>query len=293
MTEEHPCVQSSRLVDYLLDNLSDEDRAQMVRHVSDCPACRLELEELWPVHRELSSVPLDAALLRCAQDIKDQVLAQAFAVRPPVSDGHLGALTQGSEDRVKSEAFERDHLSQKIEDERAYVRTRRGRLFRYRVSLLGAATGAAVMLMVGIFLGHQMPKLPRAATLSSGQGATPSTMTPTVLMREESFKPTAAAPEAKGTLMLVHQKAGMMMIVSVQHMKRLAPDMCYNVWLVRAGHHQLAGRIWVNADGAGAVSVALPKGAEFSYVGITMEPWSQVAKPTTPKLMGVPLHYPL
>lgn len=293
MTEEHPCVQSSRLVDYLLDNLSEEDRVLMVRHLSDCPACQLELEELWPVHRELSSVPLDAASLRSVQDIKEQVLAQAFAVRPPVSDGNLGALAQGSKDNAERDSVERANLSRKIESEQASMRSRKGRLFRYRVSLLGAATGAAVMLIVGIFLGNQMPKLPQVATVSTAQGPTPSLMTPTVLMREESFTPTAAAPEAKGMLMLVHQKAGMMMIVSVQHMKPLAPDMCYNVWLVRSGHHQLAGRIWVNADGAGAVSVAIPQGAKFSYVGITMEPWAQVDEPTTPKLLGASLQYPL
>ncbi|MHB1627209.1 MAG: anti-sigma factor [Bacilli bacterium] len=279
------------LESYMLGELDEAAALSFERHMNACPVCRTQMELLWPAHDMLAYEEPGPMDVEWAVAMKDGVLAAVLQSRPPqaerVEDRAPGAAdhTAGAVDRKTGVA---DHMAgaadpqtgaadRTIEHPRWQPPIGRRRRAPFRMSIY---TVSEATLLIGIALG----------SLITGGWWTSGPAAATQVLVDAPMKPTAFAPLAQGSVMLLGTQTGREIIVTVHGLHPLPSSQCYNVWFVNGAHSRvLAGMITVNGNGAGALSAMVPANLVFHYVGITREPHLNDVVPKGPKVLGAPL----
>lgn len=101
----------------------------------------------------------------------------------------------------------------------------------------------------------------------------------------------AGTPGLKVGYIYTRPDTGMAVLVT-QGLPLLPPDKRYQVWLVRPdGSRGSGGMFTVDANGNGQLVIRAPAPfAEYTAIGITVEPWAGSSGPTTPRVAGAEVH---
>jgi hypothetical protein len=79
-------------------------------------------------------------------------------------------------------------------------------------------------------------------------------------------------------------------MVTCHDMPPVPAGHAYQVWFVRGSERISAGMVWPDRDGNGYTLIQVPKDVQsFDSIGLTDEPGSGSAWPTTPRVIGTPL----
>ncbi len=279
------------LESYMLGELDGAATLSFERHMSACPVCRTQVKLLWPAHEKLAYEEPGPMDVEWANAMKGRVLAAVLQSRLPqaervedwaagATDPQIGASDRrtGADDHMAGAAdSQTGAVDRTIEHPRWQPSIGRRRRAQFRLSIY---TVSAVTLLIGIALGS----LITGGWWRSGPTAA------TQVLADAPMKPTAFAPLAQGSVMLLGTQRGREIIVTVHGLHPLPSSQCYNVWFVNGVHSRvLAGMITVNGSGSGALSAMVPANLVFHYVGITREPHLNDIVPKGPKVLGAPL----
>jgi len=242
------------LVDYLIGELSPEQMQRFSVHLTTCVRCRLELDELQPVHERMAEaeVPEEAALETPIDfaALKQRTLDRAFAARPWVARGSADktnfatALAPGA---VRAEAGSRSpSAGSRWRSDRA----RSPVLARVLTALAGVAVVAAFWSIYSLRSG------------SAGLLDTPLHM-----------EAAASFPGTSGMLMMSPKSDMMQLTLTLQGLPPAPSAGCFELWVVTPnGRHIGYGEFVPNSDGWAKVTALVPMNLSFVQVGVTREP---------------------
>lgn len=89
MTDQHPIL---HLGAYVLDSLSPAERAEVDRHLRDCPTCSAEVRDLEPMRNLLASVDaadVEALDVAPSPDLFERMTASVDAADAPATEAHV------------------------------------------------------------------------------------------------------------------------------------------------------------------------------------------------------------
>ena len=80
-------------------------------------------------------------------------------------------------------------------------------------------------------------------------------------------------------------------MLTCHNMPALEQGHAYQVWFVRGSERISAGLLWPDRDGNGYTLIHVPVDLQsFDSIGLTDEPGTGSAWPTTPRVIGTPLN---
>jgi anti-sigma-K factor RskA len=229
---------------YVLDAVSDDERARFAAHLAACAQCRDEVGEL----REA------AAGLGTAQAVRPRPELREPTIRAAYRTGQMGPVV--------------------AQNERAHRSGRRAGPGRARAVRGGLSAAAAVAVAAGIGIGThyadmrgQPSRAPAAQTVAAVLGA------PDAVMR--------TAPVGGGGMAIVVSSRREHMAVFIAHGLRRPPrSMRYELWLMGPRGERPAGMLTIHPKGmAGPALIARMSAGDM--VGVTIEPDSGSLRPTT------------
>jgi anti-sigma-K factor RskA len=152
---------------------------------------------------------------------------------------------------------------------------------RLRGAFLVPALAAAilVLLITNVYWFGRMHRLDRQVTEQASLVASLANAPATALRGE------ASAPYAQGVVYA--STSGQAALLCVYGMPALPSDRAYQLWLIKDGKRESGGVFQVSDNGFGFLMVrpAHPL-ADYSSVGITVEPIGGSAAPTSPRVLG-------
>jgi Anti-sigma-K factor rskA len=242
----------------------DEDEERRVReHVARCPGCADELDRMREAAAVLGSAPPQ---LDPPPALRGRLLAAARAERP---DGRatrpLGLVGPRA------------------------VR-------RPRVTPAWAAIAAAILVSVGSLawaasLQRQVAQLSAEAEAARAKADRYDRV---VQVLESSqlavrpLEPVAQTVQARGTVYLDPASgSGMLM---VHDLPPPPPGYGWQLWFVRGSERMSGGMLWTDPNGTGYALIRCPKDLQtYDSLGLTQEPSTGSAWPTSPRVMGTKL----
>ena len=237
---------------YALDALDEDERRLVEEHVERCPNCAEAL------HQMTES-------------------AGALALGVPQVDP-APELRQRLRSAVRAESQER----------------RRVRRFRPRLSPVWGAVAAAIVVSAGSLawaasLQHQVTNLATQAQIASDKADRYDHVVRVLASSQLSVRPLwpVSDVQARGTVYLdPSSNTGMLMV----HGLRPKPGYGWQIWFVRGTERVSGGMVWTDDSGTGYALIRCPGDLQtFDSVGLTLEPSTGSAWPTSPKVMGTTL----
>ncbi|MCY0902081.1 MAG: anti-sigma factor [Firmicutes bacterium] len=244
------------LVDYLIGELSPEQMQRFSVHLTTCVRCRLELEELQPVHDRMAEAEADLqeeVSLQTPIDfgsLKQRTLDRAFAARPSfaraVADSTNSTIARASGAVREEPRLRGSSAVSRWRSERA----RSPVVARVLTALAGVAVVAAFWSIY---------------SLRSG----PAGLLDTPLHMEAA----ASFPGTSGMLMMAHKSDMMQLTLTLQGLPPAPSAGCFELWVVTPnGRHIGYGEFVPNSDGWAKVTALVPMNLSFVQVGVTREP---------------------
>jgi len=262
---DHPTMSCDEFLDRaaaLALDAVDADEVRLVEeHAAACPDCALRLQEF----REVAAV-LGSAVPQVdpPEALRASVLTAARRTPQPLSP----------------------------EPRRLWPRTRR----RLRLSPAWLVAAASLVLSVGAVI--------RVAAM---QGQIVALQTDAQVQRERALRydhvaevlasdklairplqPVVQTMPSRG-MVYMDPLSGTGMVMC-RNMPPLEQGHAYQVWFVRGNERVSAGLLWPDHDGNGYTLIQVPTDLQsFDSVGVTDEPGTSSAWPTTPRVIGTPL----
>ena len=234
---------------FVLDAVSEQERASFAAHLAACAQCRDEVAEL----RET------AARLGTAQPVQPRPELKQDTLRAAYRTGQVGPVVAGKE------SAEREPTG------RAYRRPRAGRVRTAAPSLLTAA--AAIVIAAAIAFGTHY-----ADTRGQRQ---PGTAGPIAAVLNSPDAVMRTAPIGGGGMAVVVTSRHEHMAVFIAHgLRGLPATRKYELWLMGPSGERSAGML--TTPSRGMAGPALIKGVTSGdMVGLTVEPASGSLRPTS------------
>ena len=227
---------------YVLDAVSDDERARFAAHLAACAQCRDEVEEL----REA------AARLGTAEAVRPRPELREPTIRAAYHTGQMGPVV--------------------AEREPAHRSRRRAGPGRARAIRRGLGAAAAVTIAAAIGIGTHYADMqgsrgPAAQTVAAVFGA------PDAVMR--------TAPVGGGGMAIVVSSGSERMAVFIAHgLRRPPPARRYELWLMGPRGERPAGMLTIHPRGmAGPALIARMSAGDM--VGLTIEPDGGSPQPTS------------
>jgi anti-sigma-K factor RskA len=228
---------------YVLDAVSDEERARFAAHLAVCAQCRDEVDEL----REA------AARLGTAQAVRPRLELREPTIRAAYRTGQMGPVVAENEPARRSGSG---------------AGPSRGRALRS----LAAAAAVAVAVAIGIGthyvdMQHQPSRSQAIHTMSAVLSA------PDAVMR--------TAPVGSGGMAIVVSSRHEHMAVFIAHGLRRPPAaMRYELWLMGPRGERPAGMLTIHPKGMAGPAL-ISRLSTGDMVGLTIEPNSGSLRPTS------------
>jgi len=253
----NPC---DYMLDCLIGDATDEERRAFEAHLSDCPSCLKQWNELTEVWNALPDLANEA---EPPKELKRQVMDAIFGAQ-----GEDGGERQASVAPAESSSAPRPASDGSGRRTRRFARLRG---FAY------AAAVIVVALSVWVY----------ASRFDSSNVAN---AVDEPLYVEQTYALSAfdkSMAEAKGTGWIVCQGKKRKLVLNVSGLAKTDNGQAYQVWLIRNGKRSNAGTFWVDPKGSGVFIYELPPSdMQFDAIGITLEPDSKGKEPRGTKVLG-------
>jgi anti-sigma-K factor RskA len=236
---------------YVLDAISEQERARFAAHLADCAACM----------EEVSGLREAAARLGTAQAVRPRPELREQAIRAAIRTGQLAPV-----------------ITENDESNRPSRSVRAGARWIRRMPVLLTAA-AAVVIAAGIGIGTHLadmagrPPPQRARTVAAVLGA------PDAVMR-------TAQVRSGGMAVVVTSRREHMAVFIAHGLHALPPARRYELWLMGPHGERPAGMLTVGRkDMAGPALIKHMSPGDM--VGLTVEPSSGSLRPTSAPLVVV------
>lgn len=235
------------LLAYLNGSLDAKERAALDIHLQSCSDCQTDLKQLSEAQDIL---PLALQQVSPPDLLKSQVLAKAFAARPPLP----------AKDSLKSSR-------------------RRPTIFVQLWRRWLPWSVSTALLLVSLVLTQQVVGTRHEVNQLKQQLADSA--------KAVALQPTNYLATAQGHAIVIPAHSGVQLIVYVSNVRPTVGSEVYHVWLWNHGTRESAGTMTVDAKGTGVLHVTLNgQRAVFNGIGITLEPDATTKVPTGPKILG-------
>jgi Anti-sigma-K factor rskA len=246
-----------------LDVLDEDEQRRVLEHVARCPECADALDRMREAAAVLGSAPPQ---VDPPPALRDRLLAAARAARPdgrPVQPiGPVGPRA----------------------------------LRRPRVTPAWAAIAAAIVVSVGSLawaasLQRQVAQLSAEAEAARAKAERYDRVVQVLESNQLSVRPlepVAQTVHARGTVYLDPASgSGMLM---VHDLPPPPPGYGWQLWFVRGSERMSGGMLWTDANGTGYALIRCPKDLQtYDSLGLTQEPSTGSAWPTSPRILGTAL----
>ncbi|WP_066391367.1 anti-sigma factor [Neobacillus mesonae] len=238
---------------YIIDELSEHERAQFEHHLKTCIHCQKEIHSLKETWEMLS---FDFEEKDVPASLKDEVMDFIFQ-------------EQEAEAVVKTCDEEPKRHDIKL-------------FFAKQFSPLSA--GIAAVLLIGAIglLWSNLQLRNNIAALENKVGST----TTTEIVRTFHLSGQNTALSANGNAYLVKEGSSTVLVIELNNMPDTKNEEVYQVWLLKNGKRQSAGTLKPDSSGNGLITYRLPKNHSFDDIGITLEPNPNNTQPQGQKVMG-------
>ena len=233
---------------YVLDAVSDDERARFAQHLAGCAQCRDEVNEL----REA------AARLGTAQAVQPRPELREPTIRAAYRTGQVGPVI--------------------AENEPTHLPATRPGAGRKR-AIRGLAAAAAVAVAAAIGIGTHYVDMQRKHPGAAIHTVADVLRAPDAVMR--------TAPVGSGGMAIVVCSRHERMAVFMAHgLRRPPPAKRYELWLMGPRGERPAGMLTIRPKGmAGPALIAGLSNGDM--VGLTIEPDSGSARPTSPPVVMI------
>ncbi len=249
---------------YVLDAVSDPERAEFERHLQHCPTCEAEVRGLRETAARLAMACAVAAPARMEQ----RVLAATYQTRQlaPASGVRLSRLQAARERRRTGAAPRR---------------------FPRRLAIAAAAASVAAAAGLGV---TQLSARQQLDSARSSAAAIARVVTASDARVE------TARTSAGGSVTVVTSAALHEAVVSATGMPPLSSGRVYQVWVMSPSGARSAGLIPAGQDRAGQVRAGQVRASSLlasavrpgDRIGITVEPAGGTKRPTTTPVAVLP-----
>jgi len=265
VTAEHATMTCAEFLDaaagVVLDAADAEEVERVEEHATTCPEC--------------------AGLLDDFKRIAAALGASAPQVEPPseLRGRVLGAVAQ----EPRKLAIPR----------RLWPRELR----RPRISAAWLVAAASILLSVGALawgytLQTQITALQNQATVASDRAERADNLVQVLASDRLAIRPLRPVVQSLPSRGMVYldPSSGTGML-TCHNMPALEQGHAYQVWFVRGSERISAGLLWPDRDGNGYTLIHVPVDLQsFDSIGLTDEPGTGSAWPTTPRVIGTPLN---
>ncbi|MYL19640.1 hypothetical protein GLW04_07040 [Halobacillus litoralis] len=236
---DKPC---DHILDYINDQLSDIERKQFEKHLSECPRCQEELKEL--------------------EDLMGDLPSYMEQTEPP----------SGMKQRVLDEVFSNE------EEDNTPVRTKRPVKWKAWSGVLAA--GLLLSIGMNVYTGLEVSDLASEneqlesslteiqTALSELEDSESGTASPL----QQTELASAEGTNAAGTATLLNRETKQELLVQTQNLENLEPGEVYQVWLIEGETPEPAGAFTTNDTGSGGVAFTINEEKSWDAVAITKEP---------------------
>ncbi|GHH99590.1 anti-sigma factor [Neobacillus kokaensis] len=236
---------------YIIDELSEHEKAQFEQHLKICIHCQKEVQSLKETWEMLS---YDFEEQDVPASLKDDVMnfifqEQETTIQPP------------------DETAKKDGLKL---------------FFTKQFSPLSA--GIAAVLLMGV-IGLLWSNLQLRDNMAALENKVESTTT-TEIVRTFNLSGQNTAASASGNAYLVQEGSSTVLVIELNNMPSTENEEVYQVWLLKNGKRQSAGTLKPDLNGNGLITYRLPKNHSFDDIGITLEPNPNNTQPQGQKVMG-------
>jgi len=246
------------MVGYLTGDCTDAERESFERHLKDCQACQVELEELREVW---DSMPGHSEELEVPADLKGEVLRGIFGKEaaeetPDSNSAHAGKDRKWSVGEPKRPTARRLLFSGVV-----------------AAAVLGLVVTGALAWRDGV-----LPSAGKAVKLAE----------PAEVVRTIALKPAdPAQPNCSGTVWVTRRAESEEMVVHLQGLQPNQGTEAYQVWLIHKGVRHNGGTLVVDEKGNGVLTYAVRKDdPPFETIGVTLEPDAKGTQPRGRKVLG-------
>ncbi|QCJ44355.1 anti-sigma factor [Bacillus sp. S3] len=241
------------LSSYVIDELSEHERAQFEHHLKTCNHCQNEVTTLKESWQMLS---FDFEEVDVPTSLKAEVMDFIFQENKEPSE-------------VQAAESAKPHYLEKWKG-----------FFSKQFSPLSA--GIMAVLVLGLFgLLWNNLQLRDSITVLENHAATHAQ-----IVRTFDLKGQDTAELAKGNAYLLQEGSGTVLVIELNNMPSTKDDEVYQVWLLKNGNRENAGTLKPDLNGNGLITYRLPKNYSFDGIGITLEPNPNNTQPQGQKVMG-------
>ena len=246
MSTTSSCSFSNELVSYLIGEASEVERLKMEKHLSNCPSCTKDIQELqeaWTI------LPYEFEDVEVPVDLKDEVMNAIFQSEEP-----FHATTE------------------KISP------WRRNTKLRHFLYGLAAAT---ILLSFGGAIWANMNLRDQVTELKEQANIPPEVIEVYSL---KTANPTADS--AQGHALLYKQGDKKQLVFQVKGLDDTKGSEAYQVWLIHDGNRKSAGTFHVDDQGNGILTYKFKDNIYFDAIGISLEPDANGTQPRGKKVLG-------
>jgi hypothetical protein len=238
-----------------LDATNDEDVRRIEEHAATCPGCGAQLDEF---RRTAAALALGLPQVEPPADLRMRVLETARREPRPI--------------------FER------------LLRRRPRALAAWLVAAASFVVSIGALAWVAVLQG-QVSDLHRSAVAASDRAARYERVVQVLRSNTLAVRPlrpiSQTAPSSGMVYLDPSSGTGMLMCHDLPPIQR---DHAYQVWFVRGNERVSGGMLWPDYSGSGYAFIQIPGDLQsFDSIGLTEEPGTGSAWPTTPRVIGTPL----
>ncbi|MFF2449635.1 anti-sigma factor domain-containing protein [Neobacillus sp. NPDC058068] len=234
---------------YIIDELSENERAQFEHHLKTCIPCQNEVTTLKEPWQMLS---FDIEEMDVPTSLKAEVMDFIFQenkeqagepIKPPFLEKLKGFLAK-------------------------------------QFSPLSAGIMAVLVLgLIGLLWNNLQLK---DTIIVLEDNAAPHAQ----IVRTFNLQGQDAAASAKGNAYLLQEGRDTILVIELNNMPSTKDGEVYQVWLLKNGNRENAGTLKPDLNGNGLITYRMPKDHSFDGIGITLEPNPNNTQPQGQKVMG-------
>lgn len=243
---------------YVMDAVTESERARFSRHLADCPECRAEIRELHEAAARLGT----ATAVRPPAELRDQTIRAASRISqlPPA----MPAATPAADGRAGGWRLP---VRRAASPGRAWHRL----TAMPRVALVTAAVLTASAVVLGMVTHHTMQQLDHSQRASHLIAAVLNAPDVVILTAKVSTGGTA-------TVMMSHRQHAL--VFTAHGLPALPAAKSYELWLMGPDGDKPAGLLNPAADGMAGPAIVSGLSAG-DMIGLTVEPADGSPQPTS------------
>lgn len=243
MTDNKAC---ENLLDYFNDTLTDKEKSIFEAHLTTCPECQEELQELKTLTADL---PYSSELIEPNEGMKNRILTAVFdQTNAPQS------------------------IDEKTEAEKEPLQPKK--IIRPNSRWLQPLLAASLLLSLSANAYLYFNQSEQDISYIPGEG-TDQIVKQVQLAVSEGYEGNAEAA-------MIKKESGMALVVQASNLRPLTGNEAYQVWLIdEAGEKFRAGTFRTNTEGKGAVTYSINYEGDHNWttIAVTLEPSPESKQP--------------